>query len=86
MNSNSDFLIAVTWSNDLTSNHPDFYHAYQPDEHVKLEPQQDWVNEIMRHRVTRFPSWNKGVLSRKYYHANSRLDYMNVRDGCWRQV
>ena len=64
MNPNSDFLIAVTWSNDLSSNHPDFYHAYQPDDHVKLEPQQDWVNEIMRHRVTRFPSWNKGVLSR----------------------
>ena len=60
MNQNSDFLIAasyqVTWSS-----HPDFYHAYHPDEHVKLQPQQDWVKEIMKHRVTRFPSWNKGL-------------------------
>lgn len=64
MDQNLDFLIAVTWSS-----HPDFYHAYHPDEHVKLEQQQDWTNEIMKHRVTRFPSWNKGV-----NHQNKRLD------------
>ena len=59
LSNHRDFGQALqTWSE-----HPDFYHLYQPDEHVKPEPegQRAWVNEIMKHRVTRFPSWNKGV-------------------------